>query len=206
MDRTSRRRSSVDLLDDAALLTAVGLGDETAAVAFVGRFQAQVFGLAVRMCGDGRLAEDIAQSTFERAWRHAGSYDPRLGSVRTWLLTICRRLAIDALRVRRPSQYDPQALQPLLPPSSEADPTDAAVADDELGRVRRGLTVLPEPQRRALLLATLGGHTAAEVAAIEGIPLGTAKTRLRNGLRRLRDVLRDDDRADVGPVEDGRDG
>ena len=191
----------MDQLDDAALLTAVGLGDETAAVAFVRRFQGQVYGLAVRMCGDGRLAEDIAQSTFERAWRHAGSYDPRLGSVRTWLLTICRRLAIDALRVRRPSRYEPDALQPHLPPSTEVDPTDAAIAGDELGRVRRGLAALPDAQRRALLLATLGGHTAAEVASIEGIPLGTAKTRLRTGLRRLRDALRDGEGSDAAAEE-----
>ncbi len=190
----------MDRLDDAALLVAVGLGDEIAAAAFVRRFQAQVHGVAVVMCGDGRVAEDVAQTTFERAWRHAGSYDPRLGSVRTWLLTICRRLAIDALRVRRPSPFEPEAIHPLLPPSSEVDPTDAAVVGDELGRVRVGLAQLPETQRRALLLATLGGHTAAEVAAIEGIPLGTAKTRLRSGLRRLRDLLRDVDGA-VGSAD-----
>ena len=181
--------SPVDSLDDAALLAAVGLGDGRAAVAFVGRFQRPVYGVALSLCGDGRLAEDIAQTTFERAWRHAGSYDTRRGSVRTWLLTICRRLAIDALRLRRPSPMEPEVLAALLPPSLEPSPADTAVIGDEIDRVRSGLAALPESQRRALLLATLGGHTALEIASIEGIPLGTAKTRLRSGLRRVRDEL-----------------
>lgn len=189
MDRHDGDRAPVEGLDDAALLTAVGLGDGIAASAFVRRFQGAVHGLAVTLCGDNRLAEDIAQTTFERAWRHAGSYDARLGTVRTWLLTICRRLSIDALRLRRPGPVDPSTLEVLLPPSSATDPLHAAVVGDEVARVRVGLAQLPEPQRRALVLATLGGHTAQEIAAIEGIPLGTAKTRLRTGLRTLRDLL-----------------
>jgi len=182
-------RSPVDALDDAALLVAMGLGDDDAAVAFVRRFERAVFGVAVGLCGDGRLAEDIAQSTFERAWRHAGSYDARRGSVRTWLLTICRRLAIDTLRLRRPSPLESDRLALLVPPSSEPAPADAAVTGDEVDAVRGAIRALPEPQRRALLLATLGGHTALEIAAIERIPVGTAKTRLRAGLRRVRGQL-----------------
>lgn len=196
MDATS----GLDALDDGALLAAVGLGDGRAAVVFVHRFERQVFGVAIRMCGDSGQAEDIAQATFERAWRHAGSYDPRLGSVRTWILTICRRLAIDVLRLRRPILVEPDVVAALLPPSSGPTPIDTAVVGDELGRVRDGLALLPEPQRRALLLATMGGHTASEIAAIEGIPVGTAKTRLRSALRRMRDqlVTGDDSDAAIG--------
>lgn len=181
----------MDRLDDAALLVAVGLGDESAAAVFVRRFQSQVYGLAVTMCADGRLAEDIAQSTLERAWRHAGSFDPRLGSVRTWLLTICRRLAIDALRVRRAVPLDPEGFTALLPPSAEPDPIDVVVVGDEVDRIRRVVLRMPEPQRRALLLAAFGGHTAKEIASIEHIPLGTAKSRLRAGLIHVRDLLRE---------------
>ena len=183
-----RHGSPVDGLDDGALLSAVGLGDGRAAAAFVGRFARPVHGVAVAVCGDNRLAEDIAQTTFERAWRHAGSYDPRLGSVRTWILTICRRLAIDAVRMRRSTPVDPEGMAALLAPSADTAPADAA-ASHEMVRVRAALARLPEPQRRALLLATLGGHTAVEIAAIEDIPVGTAKTRLRTGLHRLRDLL-----------------
>jgi RNA polymerase sigma-70 factor (ECF subfamily) len=187
--RRAEDGAAVARLDDAALLSAVGVGDERAATVFVHRHQAAVHGVAVAMCGDSRLAEDVAQSTFERAWRHAGSFDPRLGSVRTWLLTICRRLAIDALRLRRSRPIDPASLDALLPPSSAADPTHAAVVGDEMVQVRAALSQLPEPQRRALVLAAMGGHTAAEIAVIEGVPLGTVKTRLRSGLRRVRDLL-----------------
>jgi len=197
-------RFPVDGLDDAALLAAMGLGDEQAAAAFVHRFQRQVFGVAVALCGDGRLAEDIAQTTFERAWRHAGSYDPRRGTVRTWLMTICRRLAIDTLRLRRPSLLEPDRLAAVLPSSNEPEPADVAVADDEVARVRGAIRSLPEPQRRALLLATLGGHTAVEIAAIEGVPVGTAKTRLRSGLRRVRRHLAA--RLPIAAVEEGTDG
>jgi RNA polymerase sigma factor (sigma-70 family) len=182
-------RSRSEAPDDAALLAAMGLGDTAAAAAFVRRFERPVYGVAATLCGRGPLAEDIAQGTFERAWRHADSYDPRRGSVRTWLLTICRRLAIDALRLRRPGLLEPERLEALLPPAREPAPADAAVTSDEVARVRAALSRLPAPQRRALLLATLGGHTAAEIALIEGVPEGTAKTRLRAGLRRVRDRL-----------------
>ncbi len=187
--------SPAERLGDAPLLAALGLGDPDAAVVFVRRFQRQVFGVAYAMCGDGRLAEDLAQQTFERAWRHAASYDPRLGSVRTWLLTICRRLAIDALRLRRSSPVDPQVVGALLPPDRATGPEEDAVLTDQVERLRGGLAALPEAQRRAVLLATLGGHTAAEIALFEQVPIGTAKTRLRQGLRRLRDGLTVEERA-----------
>jgi len=182
--------SPVQHLTDEALLTALGLGDPDAATVFVHRFQGQVFGLAVTLCHDRRLAEDIAQQTFERAWRHAGSYDARRGSVRTWVLTICRRLAIDALRLRRQHPVDPATLSGLLPVVEE-DALHVDLAADAGERIRTGLSELSEPQRRAVLLAAVGGHTAAEIAEFERVPLGTAKTRLRAGLLRLRSALTD---------------
>jgi RNA polymerase sigma-70 factor (ECF subfamily) len=181
--------SPADRLADGALLAALGLGDPDAAVAFVHRFQHQVFGLALTLCSDRRLAEDIAQQTFERAWRHAASYDARRGSVRTWILTICRRLAIDALRLRRQHPVDPAALGALLPPSFDREGSDPGGPRSATGQVRAELAQLPDPQRRAVLLAAVGGHTAAEIAEFEGIPVGTAKTRLRAGLLRLRQQL-----------------
>jgi RNA polymerase sigma-70 factor (ECF subfamily) len=189
--------SAAERLADGALLTALGLGDPDAAVAFVHRFQRQVFGLALTLCSDRRLAEDIAQQTFERAWRHAGSYDARRGSVRTWILTICRRLAIDALRLRRQHPVDPAALGALLPPSFDPDGSDAPGSSDTSRQIRAELAQLPEPQRRAVLLAAVGGHTAAEIAEFEQIPLGTAKTRLRTGLLRLREQLTTVEHADA---------
>ena len=98
------------------------------------------------------------------------------------------------MRVRRPIPFDPDLLSHLLPVSSAVDPQRAASDADQLGRVGVELAGLPVDQRRAVLLATLAGRTAGEIAEIEGIPLGTAKTRIRAGLRRLRAAV-----AEVAP-------
>src|SRR5690349_1392723 len=98
------------VLSDAALLDRVAAGDARAAAEFVERFQRRVFGLAVTIVTDRAAAEDVAQEALLRAWRHAGAYDPRRGSVVTWLLTITRNAAIDALRVRRPVATSPEDL------------------------------------------------------------------------------------------------
>jgi RNA polymerase sigma factor (sigma-70 family) len=178
--------SRVDRLGDEALLAAVGVGDPQAATAFVRRFQRRVFGLALAVTMDAAAAEDVAQQAFERAWRHAGAYDARRGTVVTWLLTITRNVAIDALRVRRPQPLDPAVLNDLLSVGTAADPADAAVQGDELRRVRAALARLPDEQRRAVLLATIGSRTSTEIAQLEGVPVPTAKHRVQAGLRKLR--------------------
>src|SRR5215204_4507298 len=96
---------------DEALLAGLAAGDSAAATAFVRRFQARVFGLAVTMVGDRAVAEEIAQEAFTRAWRHAGAYDARRGRVATWLLSITRNLAIDHLRAKRTEPLDPEAIR-----------------------------------------------------------------------------------------------
>jgi RNA polymerase sigma-70 factor (ECF subfamily) len=179
----------LDKLSDEALLTALGLGDPDAASVFIRRYQAKVYGVASLITSDRVLAEDIAQQAFERAWRHAASYDGRRGSVTTWLLTITRNLAIDACRVRRADPIDPSQLLSMLPATSELDPADAALHADTIDRVRPALAQLPPEQRRAVLLATLAGRTTTEIGEIEGIPVPTAKSRLRLGLAKLRDSL-----------------
>ena len=176
----------LDRLSDDALLAAVALEERDAIAVFIRRFQRRVYGLAFTMTGDAALADDLAQVAFERAWRHAGTYDARRASVATWLLTITRNVSIDAMRVRRAVPFDPDLLNQLLPASTSVDPLQAAVDSDQLGRLGVELAGLPFDQRRAVLLATLAGRTAGEIAEIEGIPLGTAKTRIRAGLRRLR--------------------
>lgn len=178
----------VDEPTDAALLVAVALGDGAACRSFVDRHASAVLGVAVSVCRDRTLAEDIAQRAFEQAWRHAASFDATKASARTWLLVITRRLAIDELRRRRPSPLPPDALGPLLAPST-ADPERAGLAAVERARVSAALAELPEAQRRAVVLAALGGYSASEVAEVEDVPLGTAKTRIRLGMRRLRASL-----------------
>lgn len=175
----------LDRLPDEALLAALALDDRDAAAVFVRRFQRKVYGLAYMVTGDRTLAEDASQQAFERAWKHAGSYDPRRGSVLTWLMTITRNVAIDAVRVRRPDATDPAILLGMLPAAASPDPEAAAVDTDTLDRLRPVLAALPAEQRRAVLLATVAGRTTTEIGQIEGVPIGTAKTRLRTGLLKL---------------------
>jgi RNA polymerase sigma factor (sigma-70 family) len=164
-------------------------GDHDAAAVFVRRYQRRVYGLAFSILADRASAEDVAQETFTRAWRHAGSYDARRASATTWLLTITRNLAIDAARMRRSDPADPMAMAALLGATRSPEPADLAVASVERSHLMLALGRLPEEQRRAVVLAAIGGRTGDEISRTEGIPLGTAKSRIRSGLLRLRAEL-----------------
>jgi RNA polymerase sigma-70 factor (ECF subfamily) len=181
-------------VSDEALLAGMAAGDTHAATAFVERFQRRVFGLALTVVGEPRAAEDAAQEAFVRAWRHAAAYDARRGSVATWLLTITRNAAIDLVRVRRPAATAPETLVALEERDQSADPADRGVAADDARRLHVALLRLSEEQRRAVVLSGLYGYTAREVAEIDGIPLGTAKTRIRTALIRLRGMLVQEER------------
>jgi len=180
-------------LSDESLLAGLASGDPEAASAFVHRFQARVYGLALTMLGDREAAREVAQETFIRAYRHAGAYDPRRGRVATWLLTIARNAAHDAHRLRRDEPLDPETIVGLSLSGAE-DPADQAAASQESERLREAIAALPDEQRRALVLAAFGGRTAREISQVEGIPLGTAKTRIRTAMLRLRTVLQADGR------------
>jgi RNA polymerase sigma factor (sigma-70 family) len=176
---------------DEALLAGYATGDADAATAFLRRFQSRVVGLALLITRDRTDAEEVAQDAFVRAWRYAASYDPRRGAVGGWLLGITRNVALDRVRVtdrRRPLHLvaDPP-LDALTDPVEDAG--DTAGRRDELGRVAASLRTLPVEQRQALVSVTLHGLSAREYAEEAGVPLGTAKTRIRLGLRKLRDHL-----------------
>ncbi|HXY43455.1 MAG TPA: sigma-70 family RNA polymerase sigma factor [Acidimicrobiales bacterium] len=181
--------TSGDTRSDEALLGAMAIGDEAAGVAFVRRYQRRAFGLALSILGDPGLAEDVAQEALVRSWRHAPVYDSRRASVTTWVLTITRNLAIDALRMRRSVPIDPGDIVNLGMISAEPDPSDQAQRGDASARVRRALAAVPLEQRRALVLSAFYGLTAEEISRQEAIPLGTAKTRIRAGLGKVRSLL-----------------
>ena len=181
--------SLADRAPDAALVAGLAVSDESATVAFVRRFEGPVFGLALSITRDRGLAEDVSQEAFLRAWKAAGTYDQRRGSVLTWLLTITRNLAIDVVRARRVVPTDDDVLTQLLFTTLRGERPDDVGRHAEAADAARRLAHLPPEQARAVVLAVIGGSTAQEVADHEGIPLGTAKTRIRVGLRRMRSAL-----------------
>jgi len=173
-------------LSDEALLAGMGSGDPTAASAFVGRFQRRVFGMALSILRDRGAAEEAAQETFVRAWRHAVAYDSRRGSVAAWLLTIARNMSINMLPRRRPDPIDPDVLLALQAPAPARDDGPLTPVSEP---IREALVRLPEEQRRALVLAVFYGFTAGEIAELDTVPLGTVKTRIRTALHKLRSDL-----------------
>jgi len=178
-------------LADDALVAGLAVEDGDAATAFVRRFQPKVFGLALAVTHDPVLADDVAQEAFLRAWRSASTYDTVRGSVAAWLLTITRNVAIDAVRARQATPADDDQLDRLLQSTIGGDghvdgTGEEAARHIEAARAVARLRHLPPEQARAVVLAIYGGCSAEEIGRREGVPLGTAKTRIRTGLRRLR--------------------
>ena len=176
-------------VSDEALVAGLAQHDREAALVFVRRFQRRVYGCALAVVGDAGRAEDVAQESFVRAWRHASTYDARRASVATWLLTITRNVAIDAVRVERVRPASPVDVIDLTVIDPAPGPIDLAVRGAEVARVADALRQLPPEQRRCVVLASVHGRTAQEISEIECIPIGTAKTRLRSGLLKLRRQL-----------------
>ena len=177
----------VRTLSDDALLAGLGSGDHDSAAEFVERYQRRVFGLTLSILRDRGAAEEAAQETFVRAWKHASTYDPRRGNVTAWLLKIARNTSINMLPTRRSDPVDPDVLASFQEETSEddGDPQDASVSEP----LREALRRLPEEQRRALVLAVFYGFTAREMSELDAVPLGTVKTRVRAALTKLRSEL-----------------
>jgi RNA polymerase sigma factor (sigma-70 family) len=181
-------RTGVQEFPDEALLEDYATGDVRAGALFVRRFGPRVYNLAALIARDRRDAEEVAQDAFVRAWRYAGSFDARRGTVVGWLLGITRNVALDRARVAGRRREQPLPETPFdLADDAAIDPEDAAGRGDELGWVAEQLRALPSGQRDALVAATFHGLTAREIADLSGVPIGTVKTRIRAALRRVRD-------------------
>jgi RNA polymerase sigma-70 factor (ECF subfamily) len=163
--------------------------DPAAAEELFERFASRVYGLGIVMLGSDAAAQDLVQDTFVKLWRGAARYDPARGRLETWVLLVARSLAIDALRRRVLEVRVAQRTAPPREASDEPGPDQRAETADLSERARRAMAALTDGQRAALELAYFGGKTSAEVAELEGIPLGTAKTRIRTALLKLRDAL-----------------
>jgi RNA polymerase sigma factor (sigma-70 family) len=174
---------------DESVLAGLASGDAKAATVFVRRFQRRVFGLALTIVGDSKTAEDVAQETFLRAWRHADAYDARRGRVSVWVLAIARNLAIDVVRLQGRRSIDRETVTQLLLTGDEPDLDERVALMEDSARVRDALATLPDEQRRAIVLAGCFGRTASEISELDGVPLGTVKTRIRAAMMKLREEL-----------------
>ena len=185
--RVAGGAASADELNE--LLTLSARGDQAAFAALYDAASARCYGLALRVVRDPAQAEEVAQEAFLDVWRNSARYDAQRGSAISWMLTIVHRKAVDRVRSaesasRRDTTYHQQN------PATEHDETAAAAtASLEAQRVRGALAQLTDVQREAIELAYLGGYTHTEVAGLLKLPVGTAKTRIRDGLIRLRDHM-----------------
>ena len=173
----------------AELLKRSSRGDEAAFAELYDATSARAFGLAVRVLRDRAQAEEVTQESYLDCWRHAARFDVAKGSAISWLLTIVHRKAVDRVRSaeasgRRDAAYGHREIAVAHDVTAEA-----ATASLEATRVRTALADLTTKQREAVELAFLGGYTHTEVAGLLDLPVGTAKTRIRDGLIRLRDAL-----------------
>jgi RNA polymerase sigma-70 factor, ECF subfamily len=171
------------------LLKRSARGDESAFAEWYDATSARAFGLAVRVLRDRAQAEEVTQESYLDCWRQAARFDPDKGSAIGWLLTIVHRKSVDRVRsaeaaTRRDTAYGHR--EQAVPHDETAE---TATASLEATRVRAALADLTSKQREAVELAFLGGYTHTEVAALLDLPIGTAKTRIRDGLIRLRDAL-----------------
>jgi RNA polymerase sigma-70 factor (ECF subfamily) len=170
----------------AELLMRVADRDEGAFGTLYDMLSSRVFGLILRVLVDRAQSEEVLQEVFLEVWQSAGAFTPNRGQGRSWVLTIAHRRAVD--RVRSAQAAGDRDVRAGM---RELNTTTAGVEEQvelriESRRVARALQALPEPQREALTLAYFGGYSQSEIAALSGTPLGTIKTRMRDGLSRLR--------------------
>ncbi|GAA3820994.1 ECF RNA polymerase sigma factor SigK [Nocardioides panacisoli] len=173
----------------AALLQRSARGDRAAFAELYDATAPRAHGLAVRVVRDPAQAEEVTQEAYLDVWRTASRFDPELGSALTWLLTIVHRKAVDRVRSAEASGRREATYHHRNQTIDHDATAEAAHASLEARRVRAALTQLTDVQREAIELAYFGGYTHTEVAALLDLPVGTAKTRIRDGLIRLRDTI-----------------
>jgi len=184
--RSADRRA----LADEELMQLVQNGEVDAFEVIFDRHASAAFSLAYRMCGRRATAEDIVQDAFLSLWRSGSGYDPRRGSVRSWVLSVVHNRAVDAMRrvgSKAGRDVPDEGIADRLP---AAERTDAEVERrDDARQLRTALDELPPDQRRVIELAYFGGFTHNQIAEMLDLPPGTVKGRMRLGLTKMRYVL-----------------
>jgi RNA polymerase sigma-70 factor, ECF subfamily len=178
---------------DSELLVRVGTGDEAAFAQLYDRFAPGLYSLILRMVRDEKEAEDVLQEGFTHVWRRATTYDPERSSAFTWAVMVFRNKAIDRMRgrQRRERVVERAGNDPIVSPESDTQSAEAPTMHEEVAMVRLALDQIPAEQKEAVELAFFGGLTHEQIAERLATPLGTIKARIRRGLLRLRDFLKE---------------
>jgi RNA polymerase sigma-70 factor (ECF subfamily) len=180
-------------LDDRALLARVADGDSRALDTLYDRYSRVVYGVALRILGQAELAEDVVQETFWRVWRRSQTFQSGRGQVASWIFGIAHNLSVDELRRQRSRPrpvYDTDETPVLRDIEDDRMDVAAEAIENERGRlIGAALQQISADQREAIELAYFGGLSQSEIAERLQSPIGTIKTRIRLGLRKLRDVL-----------------
>jgi len=187
----STRREKAERLADEELMPLIGEKDAEAFEVLYDRHGGVAYSLAYRIVGDRAAAEDVTQEAFISIWRSGARFDPTRGSVRSWMLSVVRNRAIDALRSKAGKApkltLDDEAILEQRP--AEELTEEEAIRHETAGEVRGALGRLPGEQSKVLELAYFGGFSQSEIARMLGVPLGTVKGRMRLGLEKIRGDL-----------------
>ena len=188
----TRGATAEQIFTDAQLLTLIGRGENWALSEIHARYARLVFSIAVKILNEQASAEEIVQQVFTEVWRQARNYQRERGNFSAWLGTITRHRCIDELRRRRVRPIaDPGAWESLDRLASNDDPALHVQDTFERARIRQALEQIPKQERTVIELAFWGGMSQKEIAQHCHTPLGTVKTRLRLGKRRMKSLLQE---------------
>jgi len=185
----SGQRSNQAEPDLEDLISLSARGDEAAFARLYDLTSGRVYGMVLRVVRDPAQSAEVTQDIYLEVWRQASRFDSAKGGVLPWLLMIAHRRAVDRVRAAQASVVRDDKYATLTEDRPYDSVSEQAQASLEAQRVRRVLDGLTGPQREAISLAYFGGYTHSEVAELLKIPLGTVKTRIRDGLIRMRDAL-----------------
>ena len=174
--------------DLTPIIAAVASGDQVAFAALYDRLSPTVYGVVRRVLRDPSQAEEVTQEVFVEIWRQAARFDGERGSVATWAVTIAHRRAVDRVRSEQ-AHRDRQLRSAAVDPAAESTPEDTALDSEDRRRAKAAMAALSAPQREVLELAFYEGLTHVQIADRLDVALGTVKTRIRDGLIRLRTVM-----------------
>jgi RNA polymerase sigma-70 factor (ECF subfamily) len=173
--------------DENALIEQAQHGDRNAFGELVSRYYPGVVRVVYRLCGDNRLAEDMAQEAFLRGWVALPSFHPQ-SSLRNWLYRIAVNATLDVLRRRTEEPIEDEALQ--MVPDQAASPETTLIEKERVAQLQQAMRALPEAARSVLVLREYGGLSYQEIASVLDVPVGTVMSRLNYARNRLRELLK----------------